>query len=62
MIGLVRLLSLALRLLTLAECVVQRKLQQQQTTLAGLYEGNPKRSTSRPATERLLRAFQCLRS
>jgi hypothetical protein len=39
---------------------VQRELQQQQTTLAGLYEGNPKRSTSRPTTELLLRAFQSI--
>jgi transposase len=58
MLGLVRLLSLALRLLTLVEFVVRRKLQQQATTLTGLYEGNPNRSTDRPTTERLLRAFQ----
>ena len=58
MLGLVRLLSLALRLLTLVEFVVQRELQQQGTALTGLYEGNPNRSTDRPTTERLLRAFQ----
>jgi len=58
MIGLVRLLSLALRLLTLVEFVVRQELQQQDTTLAGLYEGNPNRATQRPTTERLLRAFQ----
>ena len=58
MLGLVRLLSLALRVLTLVEFVVRRELQQQQATLPGLYEGNPNRSTNRPTTERLLRAFQ----
>jgi len=58
MIGLVRRLSLTLRLLALVECVVQRELHQQQTTLASLYEGNLERSTSRPTADRLLRAFQ----
>ena len=58
MIGLVRLLSLALRLLTLVEFVVRQELQQQDTTLTGLYEGNPSRATQRPTTERLLRAFK----
>ena len=58
MIGLVRLLSLALRLLTLVEFVVRRELHSQQESLTGLYEGNPNRSTHRPTTERLLRAFK----
>ncbi|MCA9331022.1 IS1634 family transposase [Candidatus Saccharibacteria bacterium] len=58
MVGLVRLLSLALRLLTLVEFVVRRELHNQQQTLTGLYEGNPARSTHRPSTERLLRAFK----
>jgi len=58
MVGLVRLLSLALRLLTLVEFVARRELQEQQDSLVGLYEGNPNRSTQRPTTERLLRAFQ----
>lgn len=56
-IGLVRLLSLALRLLTLVEFVVRRELLAQDEKLAGLYEGNPTRQTNRPTTERLLRAF-----
>jgi transposase len=56
-VGLVRLLSLALRLLTLVEFVVTQELQQQDTSLTGLYEGNPTRTTQRPTTERLLRAF-----
>jgi transposase len=56
--GLVRLLSIALRVLTLLEFVVRRQLAQQGTTLAGLYAGNPKRATTHPTTERLLEAFQ----
>jgi transposase len=56
--GLVRLLSLALRILTLMEFLVRRELHQQQAVLTDLYEGNPHRTTNRPTTERLLRAFQ----
>ncbi len=56
--GLVRLLSLALRVLTLLEFVVRRRLAQDGAALAGLYAGNPKRATTHPTTERLLEAFQ----
>jgi len=56
--GLVRLLSLALRVLTLLEFVVRRHLAQEGAGLAGLYAGNPKRTTTHPTTERLLEAFQ----
>ena len=56
--GLVRLLSIALRVLTLLEFVVRRQLAQEGTALAGLYAGNPKRATTHPTTERLLEAFQ----
>ncbi len=56
--GLVRLLSLALRLLTVKEFVVRRALQVSHHSLAGLYPGNPKQSTSRPTAERLLAAFK----
>ena len=55
--GLVRLLSIGLRALTLIDFTVQRKLAQENSTLAGLYPGNPKRTTTRPTTERLLKAF-----
>src|SRR5260370_13235342 len=41
--GLVRLLSLALRVLTLLEFVVRRQLAQEGAALAGAYSGNPKR-------------------
>jgi transposase len=56
--GLVRLLSIALRVLTLMEFVVRRQLAQQGAALAGLYAGNTKRATTHPTTERLLEAFQ----
>jgi transposase len=55
--GLVRLLSLALRILTLTEFVARRALAAADTGLAGLYPGNPKQQTQRPTTERLLAAF-----
>jgi transposase len=56
--GMVRLLSLALRVLTVTEHVVRRQLQVFGKTLSGLYAGNPKRQTARPTTERLLKAFR----
>jgi transposase len=56
-VGLTHLLSLALRVLTLLEFVVRRSLQQQHTTLVGLYKDNPRRATATPTTERLLQAF-----
>src|SRR5437762_356390 len=56
--GLIRLLSLALRVLTLLEFVGRRRLAVEGTQLAGLYAGNAKRETARPTAERLLEAFQ----
>lgn len=56
--GLVRLLSIGLRVLTLLEFRVRQRLADQQETLAGLYAGNPKRRTQRPTAEALLGAFQ----
>jgi len=56
--GLIRLLSMALRVLTLVEFVVRRQLAAAGATLAGLYAGNAKRETARPTAERLLEAFQ----
>ena len=55
--GLMFLLTIALRVFTLMEFVVRRQLSQSQASLAGLYDGNPKRSTKRPTAEKLLRAF-----
>jgi transposase len=56
--GLIRLLSIAWRVLTLLEFVVRRALKADGTKLAGLYAGNAKRDTARPTAERLLEAFQ----
>jgi transposase len=58
--GLIRLLSVGLRVLTLLEFVVRRRLATERTVLAGLYAGNPKRATARPTTERLLERFEGL--
>jgi transposase len=56
--GLIRLLAIALRVLTLLEFVVRRRLRQAGEELRGLYAGNPKRATARPTTEQLLAAFR----
>lgn len=56
--GLIRLLSVGLRILTLLEHVVRRGLAKTGAALAGLYAGNPKRTTRRPTTEALLRSFK----
>jgi transposase len=55
--GLLRILVIALRALTLLEFVARRQLPQQPTPLQGLYAGNPKRATQQPTAERLLQAF-----
>lgn len=55
--GLVHLLSLGLRLLTLIEFVVRRQLEQSGESLVGLHPENPKKASKRPTTERLLKAF-----
>ena len=51
------LLNIALRVFTLMEFVVRLALQQTQQSLAGLYDGNPKRKTNRPSAELMLKAF-----
>jgi transposase len=56
-VGLVRLLTIALRVLTLLEGVVREQLQEQKRALSGLYAGNPKRRTNQPTAERLLEVF-----
>ncbi|MFQ5344009.1 MAG: DUF4277 domain-containing protein [Anaerolineae bacterium] len=57
-LGLIRLLTLAVRLMALADYSAQRALADEGTELAGVYAGNPKRSTARPTLERMLRVFQ----
>lgn len=56
--GLMLLLGMGLRVLTLMEFVVRRTLQVHHKELAGLYDGNPRRATHRPTAEKLLSAFQ----
>jgi transposase len=58
--GLLHLLSLGLRVLTLIEFVVRRRLQQNQQQLSGLYPDKPKFGTTRPTAEYLLKAFSNL--
>ena len=56
--GLIRLLSLALRLLILVEFVIRRQLDKAQSKVAGLYPGQATRATASPTAELTLRAFQ----
>jgi transposase len=56
--GLIRLLSIGLRLLTLIEHQVRQRLADLKENLPGLYAGNPNRVTARPTAEALLQAFK----
>lgn len=58
--GLIRLLTIAVRLLTLVEFSVRQKLKPGQSQVAGLYAGNLKRATATPTAELLLKAFNGL--
>ncbi len=58
MTGLIHLLTIALRALSLIEFNVRQMLEKSQETLPGLYPENPKRATSSPTTEKLLQAFK----
>jgi transposase len=55
--GLFHLLTLAARLLALGDHLAKANLAQEKAELAGIYPGNPKRSTATPTTERMLAAF-----
>lgn len=56
--GLLRLLPLGVRVLTLLAFVGRRRLTAEKAKLAGLYAGNPTRATARPTAERLLEVFR----
>ncbi len=56
-VGLIRLLTIALRVVTILEGVVRSALAEQHQEIAGLFAGNSKRRTAQPTTERLLEAF-----
>ncbi|HEY5871060.1 MAG TPA: hypothetical protein VI542_36740 [Candidatus Tectomicrobia bacterium] len=53
-VGLICLLSIALRMLVLLQYVVRRNPQQAGATLTGIYPGQPGRQTAKPTTERML--------
>jgi transposase len=59
-VGLIFLLSIALRVLVLMQFVARENLQKEGTTLKGLYPGQPGRQTTRPTTEMLLPVFRGL--
>lgn len=56
-VGMIRLLTIALRVQTLLELVVRSELEERDEELSGLYEGQPKRKTKRPTAVRLLKAI-----
>jgi transposase len=56
--GLIHLLTLAARVFALGDYLAREALAAQGEELAGIYTGNPKRSTPRPTTERMLKAFE----
>jgi transposase len=58
--GLVHLLSLALRLLSLLEWVVRERLRQEGSKLQGVYAGQPGRQTARPSAELLLATMKTI--
>lgn len=55
--GLTHLLTIALRMLTFIQMKVRDALAKEATSLAGLYDGQPTRTTPRPTGSRVLRAF-----
>ena len=55
--GLANLLTLGVRVATLIQYVARRSLEESGDTLTGLHLENPKKATSTPTCERLLRAF-----
>jgi len=56
--GLIRLLTIALRVLTTLDYAARARLDQEQRALLGLYAGNPTRATRHPTAELLLTAFK----
>jgi len=56
--GLIRLLSIGLRVLCLLEFAVRRALMNNDEKLSGIYKGNPKRVTANPTAEMMLTVFR----
>ncbi|SRR5713226_1306275 len=60
-IGLTHLLTLAVSVLNLIEFVARRNLHESRSALMGLHPENPRKATTVPTAERLLRAFKLVR-
>lgn len=60
--GLIRLLCIGLRVLSIVEFTVREALRERHEKLAGIYPGTPKRSTAKPTTEMMLKAFTGINS
>ncbi|VFN03172.1 MAG: hypothetical protein BECKG1743D_GA0114223_107862 [Candidatus Kentron sp. G] len=56
--GLIRLLSIGLRILCLLEFSVHKALIARGEKLSGICRGNPKRATVRPTAETILKSFE----
>ncbi|MGH9931448.1 MAG: IS1634 family transposase, partial [Pyrinomonadaceae bacterium] len=59
-VGLILLLTIALRVLVLGQFVARKNLKEQGQKLSGIYAGQPGRQTDSPTTEMMLRAFRGL--
>ncbi|HEX3228078.1 MAG TPA: IS1634 family transposase [Pyrinomonadaceae bacterium] len=57
-VGLIFLLSIALRVLVLMQFVARENLKREGTTLKGIYPGQPGRQTMQPTTEMMLPVFR----
>lgn len=57
-VGLILLLTIALRVLVLAQFAAREKLKEQGQKLSGIYPGQPGRQTECPTTEMMVRAFR----
>ncbi len=58
MVALLCLLSIALRVLVLMQCVVRRHVRQGRATLTGISPGQPGRQTTQPTTAMMLWALR----
>jgi len=55
--GLIRLLTIGVRVLSVLEYAMRQRLSASQATVSGLYASQPSRVTARPTAERALKAF-----
>lgn len=56
-VALINVLMICLKICSVIEFKVAKKLKEQEEELADIYEGNPKRSTPTPTAKRLLKQF-----